>query len=217
MGTDYVIYAEARVGDKWYNICPMRKGVDGEMVVLPIVEGRTWLREAVDELDEYSYACGRLPDFSEEIKSIFNEDDNEDAGYGFSEINFKEHYRQMMFIANYGKTIKKRIKEGRPTRYCGYVSKYALTEFEIGESDHISNWIHKCEYDLLDDEDKEEYTYYEWNEWGDWYGVFSKIATTVDVLLDLFTQWSYSELTDFSREDRIPSAEDVRLIVYRSC
>lgn len=217
MGVDYVIYAEARVGDKWYNICPLRKGTDGKLTVLPIAEGRSWLREAVDELDEYSYACGRQPDFSEEIKCIFNEDDNEDAGYGIPEINMKEHYRQMMSIANYGKTIKKRVKEGRPTRYCGYVSKYALTEFEIGESDHISNWIHKCEYDKLDDEGKEEYTYYEWNEWGDWYGVFSKIATTVDVLLNLFAQWSSSELTDIDREDRIPSAEDVRLIVYRSC
>lgn len=215
MGVSYVIYAEARVGDKWYNICPLRKNENGRLTILPIAEGRSWLREAVEELEEYAYAHGRQSDFSEELRNRFNEDDDADAGYGIPEINMKEHYRQMMCVANYGKTIKKRVKEGRPTRYCGYVSKYALTEFEIGESEHISSWIHKCEYDKLDEEGKEEYTYYEWNEWGDWYGVFSKIAKTVDVLLDLFSYWSSSTLTEVDREDRIPDANDVRLIVYR--
>lgn len=210
-----MIYAEVRVCDKWYNICPLRKNDDGNLTIIPIAEGRSWLRETVDELEEYAYAHGRPSDFSEELRNRFNEDDNADAGYGLPEINMKEHYRQMMCIANYGKTIKKRIKEGRPTRYCGYVPKYDLTEFEIGEADHISSWIHKCEYDKLDDEDKENYTYYEWDEWGDWYGVFSKIAKTVDVLLDLFSHWACSTLTDIDREDRIPSANDVRLIVYR--
>lgn len=214
MGVSYVIYAEARVGDKWYNICPLRKSEDGKLEILPIAEGRSWLREAVEELEECAYAHGRQSDFSEELRNRFNEDDDADAGYGISEINMKEHYRQMMCIANYGKTIKKRVKECRPTRYCGYAPKYALTEFEIGESDYIRGWIHKCEYDKLDDEAKEEYTYYEWNEWGDWYGVFSKIAKTVDVLLDLFSNWSSDNLTELSREDRIPDANDVRLIVY---
>ena len=214
MGVSYVIYAEARVGDKWYNICPLRKSEDGKLEILPIAEGRSWLREAVEELEECAYAHGRQLDFSEELRNRFNEDDDADAGYGIPEINMKEHYRQMMCIANYGKTIKKRVKECRPTRYCGYAPKYALTEFEIGESDHIGGWIHKCEYDKLDDEAKEEYTYYEWNEWGDWYGVFSKIAKTVDVLLDLFSNWSSDNLAELSREDRIPDANDVRLIVY---
>lgn len=214
MGVSYVIYAEARVGDKWYNICPLRKSEDGKLEILPIAEGRSWLREAVEELEECAYAHGRQSDFSEELRNRFNEYDDADAGYGIPEINMKEHYRQMMCIANYGKTIKKRVKECRPTRYCGYAPKYALTEFEIGESDYIRGWIHKCEYDKLDDEAKEEYTYYEWNEWGDWYGVFSKIAKTVDVLLDLFSNWSSDNLTELSREDRIPDANDVRLIVY---
>ena len=214
MGRTYTIYAEVRVGDNWYNICPLRKSENGKLTVLPIAEGRSWLKNAADEIEEYSYAHGRPDDLSEELRERFNEDDNADAGYGIPEINMKEHYRQMMCIANYGKAVKKRVKENRSTRYCGYVSKYALTDFEIGESDHISSWIHKCEYDKLDDEGKEEYTYYEWNEWDDWYGVFSNIVKTIDVLLDLFTYWAYNSLTDIDREDRIPDANDVRLIVY---
>ena len=102
MGVSYVIYAEARVGDKWYNICPLRKNDDGRLTILPIAEGRSWLREAIEELEECAYAHGRQSDFSEELRNRFNEADEADAGYGIPEINMKEHYRQMMCVANYG-------------------------------------------------------------------------------------------------------------------
>lgn len=38
MGVSYVIYAEARVGNKWYNICPLRKNEDGRLTILPVAK-----------------------------------------------------------------------------------------------------------------------------------------------------------------------------------
>ena len=69
MGRTYTIYAEVRVGDNWYNICPLRKSENGKLTVLPIAEGRSWLKNAADEIEEYSYAHGRPSDLSEDLRA----------------------------------------------------------------------------------------------------------------------------------------------------
>ena len=55
MGTYYSIYAEVRVGNKWYNLNPLFQREDGKLDVLPVMSGRSSLREAYDELEESSY------------------------------------------------------------------------------------------------------------------------------------------------------------------
>lgn len=39
MGTYYSIYAEAHIGEKWYNINPLIKEPDGSLRACPIIEG----------------------------------------------------------------------------------------------------------------------------------------------------------------------------------
>lgn len=55
MGTYYAIYAEVRVGNKWYSLNPTFQRTDGKIDVCPVVSGRNWLREAYEELEEVQY------------------------------------------------------------------------------------------------------------------------------------------------------------------
>lgn len=212
MGTYYSIYAEARVGNKWYNICPLMRE-DGEITAQPILSGKSMLRSCVDELEEQSYMRGRPDDLSDEIRKIYPQADDEIAEEFTRTITYKEYFCQTMFLVNYGKVVKSRVKKARPTRYKGYVSRYALSSYEIGEDDYISNWISEIEYEKLPEEDKLDYTYYEWNEMGDWYGNFSKICRKVDVLLEIFNEWSQHNIYEANLDERQPSADYVRLIV----
>ena len=67
----------------------------------------------------------------------------------------------------------------------------------------------------LSEEEKKDYAYFEWNEWQDWYGVYNDIVHRVNALLEWFSEWSFCHFKDCSYEDRYPSGEQVRLIVYR--
>ena len=52
MGTHYAIYAEVRVGNKWYNLNPLFQRADGKIDVCPVISGRNWLRETYEEMEE---------------------------------------------------------------------------------------------------------------------------------------------------------------------
>lgn len=216
MGVYHYIYAEVKVGNKWYNLSPLMRDSDGEIKVQPVLYGQSWLREAVDEMRELCYAHGRPHDLSEELRKVFPHDDDEVAESIWHDMTYKDYYRQTLFVINYGKEIKSRVKEGRPTRYQGYVSKYNLSSYEIGEVEDIVNWIHPTEYEKLSAEEKKEYTYYEWDEWDDWYAAFVKIVRRVDCLLELFRDWCFHHAKDANLDERTPTADYVRLIVERN-
>ena len=77
MGTYYAIYAEVRVGNKWYSLNPTFQRTDGKIDVCPVVSGRNWLREAYEELEEVQYSYGRPEDLSKEVRSVFCHEDDE--------------------------------------------------------------------------------------------------------------------------------------------
>ena len=100
MGTSYSIFAEVRVGNKWYNISPLLRELDGQVKVQPFMSGKSWLHQAVEELREYSYKCGRPDDLSDELRTVFSEPDEDIVDPFFHEMTYKEYYRQMMFSVN---------------------------------------------------------------------------------------------------------------------
>ena len=93
MGTEYSIYAEVRVKDKWYSINPLIPEESGKLTIVPILSGRSRLKNAVDELEESAYIHGRPADLSNELKSIFFQRDEDDAGYGLPGWNYKQYYK----------------------------------------------------------------------------------------------------------------------------
>ena len=62
--------------------------------------------------------------------------------------------------------------------------------------------------------EKKDYAYYEWNEYADWYGVYTEIVRKVDSLLSFFQEWASFNIKDADIDEKLPSADYVRLIVY---
>ena len=87
-----------------------------------------------------------------------------------------------MFLVNYGKSVKGRVKKDKPTRYRGYASKVSIAAFEIDEYDTIGYWLTPEEYEKLSDKEKQKYSYYEWDEYDDWYRVYNLIVDRVDTI-----------------------------------
>ena len=215
MGVYYSIYAEARVGNKWYNISPLMRNEDGEVRVRPVMSGQSMMHDAVEELEEACFMRGRPDNLSDELMKVYSHNENETSESLWRNMTYGDYYRQTLFVVNYGKSVKSRVDSARPTRYRGYVNKYCMTEFELGNTDSIGGWLTEQEYNALSDEEKKEYTYYEWNEWYDWYGIYSELVRRVDCLLTFFNDWSFYHIHDADLDERSPSADYVRLIVAR--
>jgi len=215
MGTYYSIYAEVRVGTKWYNLNPVFRRKDGKLDVCPVISGRSWLHEAFLELEEAHYATGRPDTICEEVRTVFNHSDDEPYDPFLHIDTYKDFYDRTIFLVNYGKSVKARVKEHKPTRYCGYASKVCIAAFEIDEYKTIGHWLTTEEYEKLSDQAKRAYAYYEWNEPEDWYGVYNMIVRKIDCMLQYFCDWADYALNDADMDERLPSADYVRLIVYR--
>ena len=215
MGTYYAIYAEVRVGNQWYNLNPLFQRTDGNIDVCPVISGRNWLREAYEELEEVSYTCGRPENLSREVRSVFPHEDDEPYDPYLHIDTYKDFYNRSMFLVNYGKSVKGRVKKDKPTRYRGYASKVSIAAFEIDEYDTIGYWLTSVEYEKLSDEEKQEYSYYEWDEYEDWYRVYNLIVDRVDTMLGYFCRWAEYAIKDANPDEICPTANYVRLLVYR--
>ena len=120
-----------------------------------------------------------------------------------------------MFLVNYGKSVKGRVKKDKPTRYRGYASKVSIAAFEIDEYDTIGYWLTPEEYEKLSDKEKQKYSYYEWDEYDDWYRVYNLIVDRVDTMLGYFCRWAEYAIKDANPNEICPTADYVRLLVYR--
>lgn len=77
MGTYYLIYGEAHICEKWYNINPLIKKPGSSLRACPIIEGQSWLRDAYEKLGNDHYMHGRPANLSRDLREIFDEDDDE--------------------------------------------------------------------------------------------------------------------------------------------
>lgn len=205
------IYAEVKVGDKWFSLNPIVKNYKGEYVSTALLLGQSWLNDTVNTLRDYASSSGLPEDASEETLKHFSPPDKELNDWG----NIKtwgEYYKHCVWVANYDYAVKSRIKKERPYKYMGYVNKYAIAGFEVGEND-IEYWLTKDEYDKLDEERKKEYAWYEWNNYYDEYGSLFEIYQMIENLLSWFREAGFDYKSGYNIEDA--TSGNVRLIIYR--
>lgn len=137
MGTYYAIYAEVRAGNQWYNLNPLFQCTDGNIDVCPVISGRNWLREAYEELEEVSYTCGRPENMSKEVRLVFCHEDDEPYAPYLHFDTYKDFYGRSMFLVNCGKSVKDRVKNDKPTRYCEYTLWDTFRHFAAIPLDHV--------------------------------------------------------------------------------
>lgn len=216
MSVYYAIYAEVRVGNTWYNISPLLRQSDGSVKVRPVICGQSWLGEAVHKMQENCYMLGRPTDLSEELRAVYSHDDGEKLEDFWSGMTYGEYYAHTLFVVNYGKHIKNKVKSNVPARYFGYVEKRIIAAHKIGDIEEIYSWCTPEEYAQLTEKQKKRYAYYEWNKLDDWYAVYSELVSAVDCLLSFFCEWCFDIIPGCSADDQSPSADYVRLIVEKS-
>lgn len=214
MGVTYSFYAEIKVKDKWYSLNPIIKDVMGNAKSRPILEGRSWLHDAVDELYESRRSVGVPEDASEEVLSHFHTPLDDEYGNMWGKVTYRQYYQSSVYELSYLDHIASRIKKDRPYKFRGYVRKRAIANFEVGEIEEISNWLTPEEYEKTSAKEKKYYAWYEWNEPDDEYGVFYALYSRVESLCEWFWQFGFPYESGLSQYDI--SRGDIRIIVQTS-
>jgi len=211
MGVYNMIYVEVKVGDKWFNLNPIIKNYKGEYVSAPLLWGQSWLNDTVNTLRDYSYSAGLPDDISDETMKHFHSKDETLRDWG-NVKTWGEYYKGCVWVAKYDYAVKSRIKQDRPYKYRGYVNRYTIASFEVGEQD-IEYWLTKDEYKELDEEERKLYAWYEWNNYYDEYGQLYDIYQMVENLLGWFRDKAFEYNCGYNSDDA--TSGNVRLIIHR--
>jgi len=199
MGVYYDIYTEALFNGTWRNIDAHVLRLDGTTRLAPIIWGQSWLWEALQELSDDTYAI-EFDKLADGTKAVFGD---------------SKHAKEFRFEAvDFQTAIKDKIKSS-PARH-GYVNRVCIEIFQIGETDHLEEWITPADYAKLDKEEQREYSYYEWDDRDGWYAIFKRIAGRVDFLVDSFNDSGVPAAMFNDLEETQVKAKDVRLIIVQS-
>jgi len=199
MAVNYDIYTEVLFNGKWINIDSRVQRLDGKVSIVPIIWGKSWLWEAIQELTSHAYSISfdKLSDGTKSVLRVGEDTKN----LSFESVDFQT-------------AIKDRIKSSPSRR--GYVHHSSIAMFQTGEVDNIEVSLTPADYTKVDKEEQREYSYYEWDDREGWYAIFQKIAHRVDFLVDSFNNCG----VPFEMFDDLDSTEvkakDIRLIIIRN-
>lgn len=219
MEVDHIIYAEVRIGKKWFGLNPRVKDFStGELHVFPIADGKSVLYEAHDRIVDTAFSVPGLPDdLSEELTQVLKTDSKDVIDELGRAITHREWLNRNCFWAKYDMTVRDVVRHAREHKYKGYVFKNTLSEIEDGGAEDFF-WMDQTEYDQLSTEEKHEYTYYEWENTSTWYQQFVRIYEQVEIML----QWIRENAYTLAKDSSVPYGEastvgpgDVRLILLR--
>ena len=186
MSTNYFVYAEIKVNDKWYNLNPMMKKYDGTLAVRPIYDSGSLFFDICNNLEEHRIGIGIPDDMSPELRSVFHENLDETCeGWG-SDTTWREGYEQSVFCVRYSDTIADRIIKEKEYKYEGYVRKRTVASFEVGDIEEINSWLTYEEYQALSYRQKRTYQFYRWDEPYDEYGIYRIIYERLRAMLYWF-------------------------------
>ena len=214
MGIHYYVYAEIKVNDKWYNLNPLMKKHDGTTVLRPVYDCGSMFFEACNFFEDHIIGVGIPDDMSPELRGAFRENIDEPCD-PVSKDTWRQFYDQSLFCVNYSDTIEQRVIKDRPHKYEGYVSKRAIADFEVNETEEINSWLTREEYNDLPERQKRLYRFYQWDEDFDEYRIFRTIYERLCALLYWFDfADAFENKSEYWRTD--VSLSDVRLFIERN-
>ena len=138
MGVDYYFYAEIKINNKWVSLNPLFKNSAGEISIIPIDHGRSYLREAYKKLQESMNIKGLPLDISDELKNKLNISVNEDVDS--SKLIYK-NFEYCAFAVDYSDAVLSSLVSGKNSRYAGYILKTELADAEIDGCYEFDKWL----------------------------------------------------------------------------
>ena len=215
MGTHYYVYAEIKVGDRWYNLNPMMKKHNGTLAVRPIYDTGSFFFDICNDLEEHRIGVGIPDDMSPELRSIFRENLDEKCDGWFPETTWRKEYERSVFCVRYTDTIAKRIVKEKEFKFEGYVRKRTVVDFEVGEIEEINSWFTYEEYQSLSEKQKRVYQFYRWDEPYDEYGVYRIMYERLRAMLYWFNfADAFEDKSVYWNSDA--SLSDVRLFIEKN-
>lgn len=190
MGTDYFIYTEAKIGDKWIGIDPILPHYDSntttskpEYYMTYWNGSRSYFREACDKL-ELLGRKGRFSECSEEVKakyphSLEAEQNENDDGFSASYYPIFIDYNQLRRYVDFDKYD-----------HHGMIHKDKLFEYEHGDASELWAVEHE-ELAGLNPQELEAYKYHEWDDDMGWNKYFKTICQKVQSRIDDFLDINY--------------------------
>ena len=207
MGTDYFIYVEAQIGNKWISIDPvvpkLHKDDDGNYDGTYELShchsywngSRSYFGETFTKLRRIGYEM-KFSDMSEEVQTHWKHaievegDDTDEPNWYASPV-----------CVDYD--VFCRYVDKKKFDSHGIVSKDMLFAYENGDTEELYSVDHD-DFIELTPEERQAYTYHEWDEPYGWNGHFKDIYDAV-----------YPHITDFNEENWIWDDDGIkyRLVV----
>ncbi len=215
MSTSYYVYAEVRVGTRWYNLNPLMKKPDGSWNLRPIFVGCSSFFEVFNHMEQYRTDVGIPDDMSPELRSVFHENLDEVCDGWIKDNTWRSVYERSVIIVPFSKGVEQRVHKDRPHMYEGYVERRIITAFELNEIEEIYAWLDGSEFAALSDKEKKRYRFFQWDEP---YGEYQEFRTIYERVCAMLYWFDFADAFNEKSEywNNEPGLSDVRLIVERS-
>ena len=194
MSTYYSVYAEVKIDDRWYNLCPYYKDKDGTFTTPPLFWAQSAFFEVHNELQSLQLKCGIPEDMSEGLREVFHENLDEKVDFWFGDLTWRRYYQQRLYCVNFAQAIVPKVRKDKPFKYEGYVTKKELAAFECYEIEEFSEWLTDDEFKALTDKQKRQYVFHRWNDPYGEYWIYSEIAQRIWALCALFQEACLSSI-----------------------
>lgn len=193
MSTQYSIYAEILLKDRWYNLNPIVKSFgDGRIKIVPIYVSCSSFYDVHLDLSANSHQRGLPDDLSSEVREEFHPDLDEKIDEWGSTKTWREAYDNSVYTVMYRPFVRDNTIRGRPFKYEGYVHKRQIAAFECNEISYIEEWLTEKEFLELEKHEQRQYTYYRWNEYGDKYEIYCELVNRISTMLSALEYNYYS-------------------------
>ena len=201
MSTNYWIYTEARVNDKWYaidGIVPFLTEKDGYISVTMRQSNTYWngsrsyFSEAYDKLREIG-RFGQFSELSDAVKKEWKESvkEEEEGHTPYADVSIVK-------LADFDRNVQMDTHD-----YHGIVHKNAIFSYEHGDIEELYPAEHE-ELDGLTPEEMKQYQYYEWDNPFGWLARFKTIKERVHNVIATYVDTNY-----------LVDADEYRLVVIR--
>ena len=176
MGSEYTIYTEIYIKDKWQGADSYVLTPAGEYKLSPLLCGKGYVGELLDNLRNYRTI--EFSDLAESTQKFMLKETDEEYQNDLLSEKFE--------IYDFYTAVKPKLV--REYQYEYYAPRYNVAAFEIGEIQKIDDWLTRESYEELPQEEQKEYVFFKWTEPYGWYKTLADVIKRVEMRIADFRE-----------------------------